>query len=630
MAVRISYVNLLTILLIISSIIGMVSSDVRKVSATSTAKIRVIPSLIKDLEIGQEFEINVTIEEVENLYGFDIKFSWNPSILQCISYKAKVPVETYPDGILHEPVVKAKEQINNTEGTYSVAYSSQSPAPPFSGSGVIFTLRFKVNGYGISLLAIASVKLAEYSIPPKPIPCETYNAVFKNFTPPPAKLRVEPSRIIDATLTPCKNFTINIQIEKAFDLAYFEFWLSYNTTILDALVIEVPSPFTAVSTEIFESEGKIKIAGSAVSASGNFTLTRIKFHVINLGASLLDLHNVTLKDSLGEFLAYDEVRDGYFNNLLLARIYIYPSELIDPTKIIGSIFTMEVRMENAIDFYGYQYFINYDPNIVICLGAYILPPTEEVHYDTILQINQAMGSIYINVSYHSPSQPITVNETKTICIIFFQVKNYGSTVLDLNNIKIVNDKGRIIAHLEDGSEDSFFATLTADIAIFEISLSKYAVYPGKSVNVSVTVGNVGDLPSSFNVTLYFNGNVAGFEDVYNLLPNGTITLNFTISTNGLQPCNYYQVLAIASKVQYEVNIANNELATFLKIKMIGDITGDGIIDIFDITAANIAYDSRVGEPLWNEEADVAPEWGIIDIFDLTTLGVLYGTQCQNP
>ncbi|MGF3572893.1 MAG: cohesin domain-containing protein [Candidatus Bathyarchaeia archaeon] len=626
MHIKNRYFKLSASLLIISLTVGLLSSsEVKEVLASPEAKIRVVPSLIKDLEVGNEFEINVTIQEVENLYGFDIKFSWNPSILQCVSYKAKVPVESYPEGILHEPVVKAKEQINNTEGTYSVAYSSQSPAPPFNGSGVIFTLRFKVNGYGISLLAIASVKLASYSIPPKPIPCKTYNAVFKNFTPPPAKLRVEPSRIIDATLTPCKNFTANIAIEKAFDLAYFEFWLSYNTTILDALEIEVPSPFTAVSTEIFASEGKIQVAGSAVSASGNFTLTQIKFHVIDFGASLLDLYNVTLKDSLNELLEYDEVTDGYFNNLLLARIYIFPSELIDPTKVVGSMFTMEVRMENAIDFYGYQYFINYDPNILICLGVSILPPTEEVHYNTILQINQGMGSIYINVSYHSPSQPITVNETKTIGIIFFQVKNYGSTVLDLNNIGIVNDQGRIIAHLEDGSEDSFFATLTADVAIFEISLSKYAVYSGKSVNVSITAGNVGDMTSSFNVTLYFNGAVIGFEEVNNLPPDSTINLNFTLSTDGLQPCNYYQVLAVASRAQYEVNIANNELTTFLKIKMLGDINGDGMIDIFDITAANIAYDSRIGDPLWNEEADLAPEWGLIDIFDITMIGCLYGT-----
>ena len=609
-------------------IIGFVSVlQYKEVAASPTAKLKVVPQLIKDLGVGAEFIINATIEDVENLYGFEIEFTWNPTILTCVSYKAKVPVETYPEGVLHQPVLKVKEQLNNTEGSYFVAYSSQAPAPSFNGSGVIFTLKFRVLGYGTSLLSFKLVKLASKGIPPKPIPFEAYNGLFKNFTPPPAKLKVDPRRIIDATLVPCKNFTININIENAYDLAYFELWLSYNTTILDVKEIDVPPPFAAILTEMFESEGRMHVKGTAASATGNFTLTTVKFHVTELGDSPLDLYNVTLKDSFGEPLVYDEVIDGYFNNLMLARIYIFPSELIDPTMVIGSRFSMEVRMENAIDFYGYQYFINYDPKVLICTGLSIIPPTEEVHYDTILQINQRVGSIYVNVSYYPPAEPVTVNETTTIGIIYFQVKNYGSTPIDLNNIKLVNIEGGTIAHLEDGSEDSFFATLIADVAILEINLSSQAVYPNKTVNVSVIAGNVGDMPASFNVTLYFNEVIVGIEHVDNLPPNGTVKLNFTINTVGLQPCSRYPVKAVASRVQYEVNLANNELTTLLKIKMIGDVNGDGIIDIYDLTAACVSYDARVGDPKWNEEADVAPEWGIIDIFDIVTIAYQYNKQC---
>ena len=609
-------------------IIGFVGAlQYKEVAANPTAKLKVVPQLIKDLGVGAEFIINATIEDVENLYGFEIEFTWNPTILTCVSYKAKVPVETYPEGVLHQPVLKVKEQLNNTEGSYFVAYSSQAPAPSFNGSGVIFTLKFRVLGYGTSLLSFKSVKLASKGIPPKPIPFEAYNGLFKNFTPPPAKLKIDPRRIIDATLVPCKNFTININIENAYDLAYFELWLSYNTTILDVKEIDVPPPFAAILTEMFESEGRMHVKGTAASATGNFTLATVKFHVTELGDSPLDLYNVTLKDSFGEPLVYDEVIDGYFNNLMLARIYIFPSELIDPTMVIGSRFSMEVRMENAIDFYGYQYFINYDPKVLICTGLSIIPPTEEVHYDTILQINQSVGSIYVNVSYYPPAEPVTVNETTTIGIIYFQVKNYGSTPIDLNNIKLVNIEGGTIAHLEDGSEDSFFATLIADVAILEINLSSQAVYPNKTVNVSVIAGNVGDMPASFNVTLYFNEVIVGIEHVDNLPPNGTVKLNFTISTVGLQPCSRYPVKAVASRVQYEVNLANNELTTLLKIKMIGDVNGDGIIDIYDLTAACVSYDARVGDPKWNEEADVAPEWGIIDIFDIVTIAYQYNKQC---
>jgi hypothetical protein len=604
------------------------SISVKRVYASSTAQVRVIPALIKDLDIGEEFTINVTIENVENLYGFEIKFSWNPSIIECISRQVKVPVETFPDGILHQPVQQVKDQLNNTAGTYSVAYSSMSPAPPFNGSGIIFTMTFRVIGYGTSPLSFTSIKLAGFGIPPPPIPFETYDGLFTNFTPPPAKLKTEPDKIIDPTLIPCKNFTIDVEIKNAYNLANFEFWFKYNTSVLDVLTANILTPFVPTINEIFEENGTIHLAGDSTEPLiGNFTLASIQFHVVALGDSLLDLYNVTLRDPFDQPLEYDEVKDGYFNNILLAKIFLHPSELIDPTMVIGSIFSIEVRIKDAIDFYGYQYFVNYDPNILICLGINILPPTQEVHYTPIMLINQSEGSIYVNVSYYLPAQPITVNETKTIGIILFQVKNYGSTLINLNNITIIDIEGRSIPHLEDGSEDCFFATLTVDVAILEITLSKSAVYPGKNVTANVVAGNVGDLPSSFNVTLYIGSSEIGIKEIINLPPNATITLTFTINTTGLQPCTNYTVRAVASKALYEIELSNNELNAYLKIKKIGDINGDGIVDVYDVTAACISYGSKVGDPNWNEEVDLAPEWGLIDIFDLVTITMNYGSQC---
>ena len=369
------------------------------------------------------------------------------------------------------------------------------------------------------------------------------------------------------------------------------------------------------------------MSGFSEPVNGNFTLATIQFHVEALGESPLDLYNVTLKNSFGEPLEYDEVKDGYFNNILLAKIYIHPSELIDPTMVIGSIFSLEIRMEDTIDFYGYQYFINYDPDILICLGLNVLPPNSETNYQTTIQVEQNTGTIYVNVSYYSPAPPITVNETTTISILMFQVKNYGSTLIDLNNITIVDIEGKPIPHLEDGSEDCFFATLTADVAILEITLSRNTVYQGKEVNASVTAGNVGDMTSSFNVTLYLGDLEIGREEIIDLPPNATVTVNFTINTEELQPCNNYTIRAEASRARYEINLSNNILITYLKIKMIGDINGDGIIDVYDVTAACISYGSRVGDPNWNEEADLAPEWGIIDIYDLVTITINYDSQC---
>jgi len=55
-----------------------------------------------------------------------------------------------------------------------------------------------------------------------------------------------------------------------------------------------------------------------------------------------------------------------------------------------------------------------------------------------------------------------------------------------------------------------------------------------------------------------------------------------------------------------------------------DKNSDGIVNIYDVVVVATAYGSRVGEPDWNQLADIAPPWGKIDIHDAVTLLCHYG------
>jgi len=61
--------------------------------------------------------------------------------------------------------------------------------------------------------------------------------------------------------------------------------------------------------------------------------------------------------------------------------------------------------------------------------------------------------------------------------------------------------------------------------------------------------------------------------------------------------------------------------------MIGDVNGDGQIDVLDIVAITSIYGAHEGDPNWNPEADLAPPWGVIDILDLVTCSSRYGLSC---
>ena len=125
--------------------------------------VKVDPSLIEyhDNATGQQFTVAVKIEDVTNLYGFDIKLRWNTTFLDYVSYSVLVPNDTYPGGVLWNPIIFAMNEVNTTAGTYWTAYSSRYPAPSFNGSGTVFTMTFRVKYHPVQ--PTANIRLELYS-----------------------------------------------------------------------------------------------------------------------------------------------------------------------------------------------------------------------------------------------------------------------------------------------------------------------------------------------------------------------------------------------------------------------------------------------------------------------------------
>ena len=109
---------------------------------------------------GQQFTVAIKIVDVTNLYGFDIKFRWNTTFLDYVSNSIHVPRDTYPDGVLWNPIIPIQNEVNTTAGTYWIAYTSRWPAPSFNGSGTVFTMTFTVKYHPPQ--STANIKLELY------------------------------------------------------------------------------------------------------------------------------------------------------------------------------------------------------------------------------------------------------------------------------------------------------------------------------------------------------------------------------------------------------------------------------------------------------------------------------------
>jgi len=118
-----------------------------KIAATSKPLVHVDPENVTK-NVGETFTVDIVVADVADLYGVGITFQWDPSILEYVSHTAKIPVETYPDGILHEPGITIMDTADPTAGTYEIAYACMSPAPVFNGTGIAFNITFTVKKAG--------------------------------------------------------------------------------------------------------------------------------------------------------------------------------------------------------------------------------------------------------------------------------------------------------------------------------------------------------------------------------------------------------------------------------------------------------------------------------------------------
>lgn len=97
-----------------------------------------------------------------HMYGFSINFSWDPEILEYISRLVKTPIEDYPDGVLYGPIFEIQDDVNSTDGTYSI---TQNSGPFIRGfnchnkSATVFTITFKVKKAEPCPLHLESVEL---------------------------------------------------------------------------------------------------------------------------------------------------------------------------------------------------------------------------------------------------------------------------------------------------------------------------------------------------------------------------------------------------------------------------------------------------------------------------------------
>jgi len=414
------------------------------------------------------------------------------------------------------------------------------------------------------------------------------HAVFSGIPPPTGtRIFVDPPELIDPAMVPCSEFSINITVDDVADLKTCIFNLTYNPGIIGWIGMRLYKIQGQFPTPIIISDDETGYIWMKLTYPTSFMTTdplplvKLEFHVDALGATPLDLHDTYLLNSEDEPMDHNAT-DGFFMSLI-RDIEILDIEVDRDWTYKGWPVNIAVKVKNK--------------------GNISETFTLRTYYDSNLIGQETVSSL-------------VPNETRDI-IFTWDTSSVGE-----GNYTI-KAEAEILPYEVNVDDNTFtdgkvrIMTQIHDLAIKSVSLPGNWAYQGWILEITVIVKNKGNLTESFNLEMYYDTYLLANITIENLPPNNEQTLAINWNTSTITPCRNYTISARIPPLEYEYNTSDNEYnAGKIKIRVFGDVTGDGEVGINDIFQTSLAFGSYPTHPRWNPYADVTRDEyvGIDDIF----------------
>ena len=312
-----------------------------------------------------------------------------------------------------------------------------------------------------------------------------------------------------------------------------------------------------------------------------------------------------------------------------AVLYISPSIIADPTITPPATIAINVSISNVANMAYCEFNMSYIPNIFYIVEL-AKQPIQGQFPSIYCEIEDYLGYLYMRLTYKSP---VTVNGNATLLILNLAVVDYGITTLHFHDVTVKDGNSQIIP---TQTQDGYIAIIKHDIAVTGVSYvvtgATYVSYTnetfvGRTVKIVVTLHDYGDVPEDFTATISAGGiNISALQ-IQNLQPNETRDVVYDWNTSDFQPSmSPYGIKAEAEVLPYETNATNNVCVDGqVKLKLVGDVNGDGNVDINDLNAWNAALGSHPGDPNWNPQADINGD-GVVDKQDGVLIIENYGNH----
>jgi hypothetical protein len=535
-------VSAIVMVFFVASLLCFVAIPYGRASAPITLYVNPSQVINQGLVPNTTFNVSVCVENVPlsaDLVGIQFNLTWNPNLLQGTSMQEVVFHNITPPSD-YGNIWELTNIVTNDSVVYAYTFENMGTAisagyAPIVGNYTVANIALKVIGSGECILHLAVSKLGDPN--GKPISHNTVDGLFDNVPPPPpAILYVDPPSISDVTLTAGNNFTIDVDVSNATGICGLGFALSFNATLLQVNSATGGSFIPIMpSVQINNTVGFVQFNATVPTGlSGSGILETISFQVQALGQTVLHVYNAQLTDSVGLPLS-SSTTDGYFANILVPKLAVSPSSIINVSLVPTSTFFVNITAAEVIGLYGYQFDLSFNPNILTCILVQVNDVSNETHYTPIQTVDNGLGYIFVNVTYYSPAVPIDIDAATPLVTIEFRVNALGITNLTLTKTSLVDFSGLpITCEIYNG----YFQSIVVDIAALGVSASPSSFYHGQSINVTLIVANYGTTAESFIANVYFNTTLMATANITSLAPNANETITVVVNTTLIKP-DYY-------------------------------------------------------------------------------------------
>lgn len=289
------------------------------------------------------------------------------------------------------------------------------------------------------------------------------------------------------------------------------------------------------------------------------------------------------------------------------KLLIDPPSIVYGTLIPGKRFSINITVANVIALKGYELKLSFN-TVMLDVVSIVLLPEENLPIGDF-SVDDTAGIVWMSVIYAGNS--LTTEEPVALASITFKMMNRGESLLHLYDTRLENSSGELIPH---GTVDGIVLILRRDVLIVSVTPSTNEVYIGQNVSVTVIAKNDGDVPENFTVKAYHNDTIFDTFEVIDLASGENTTIIFKWNTSDVTAGYSYTLKAEATEVPFEANTTNNVFVdSAVKVKIIGDVNNDNIVDIDDLIAWDAAYGSSDPQADVNGDGTVDKEDGILII-----------------